>query len=372
MMTTKGLYIHIPFCKRKCAYCDFCSSSDHDDKAISRYIDAVIAEAAEYRREQRIPIDTLYVGGGTPSLLSPSQLEKLLTGVFKYFDLQPNAECTIEINPGTLTKEKARGYKALGFNRASVGLQSIHENELKKLGRIHEFDDFLRSYELLRQAGFDNISVDLMYGIPEQTRESFSAMLDAVLDLSPEHLSVYGLIVEEGTPFFLERDRLPLPDEDAESDMYYLAHERLTSRSFAHYEISNYAREGYRSRHNLKYWRAEEYIGLGLSAYSYFEGRRYGSGRDMMAYLNGGYMCEDDGEVGPEQAAYEYAMMRLRLSEGISLSEYKSRFGRCFTEGREAQLLEYSRLGLLVLSGDRLFLTPRGFYVSNHILVNIL
>ena len=371
-MTTKGLYIHIPFCKRKCAYCDFCSSADFDGELTERYIRAVLAEAAEYGRDEKIPIDTLYLGGGTPSLLSLSQLEMLLAGLDKYFDILPDAERTIEVNPGTMTESKARGYKALGFNRVSVGLQSVHENELKKLGRIHTFGDFLHSYAILRHAGFDNISIDLMYGIPEQTRDSFSSTLDTVLSLFPEHISVYGLIVEEGTPFFEQRDMLPLPDEDAECDMYYLAHGKLTSHGYSHYEISNYAQDGHKSRHNLKYWRAEEYIGLGLSAYSYFEGRRYGNGRDMSSYLDGCYMSEDDGAVDNEQAAYEYTMMHLRLSEGIFLSDYEHRFGQKFTDGREQKIEEYIRLGLMDISDGRLFLTHRGFYVSNHILVNIL
>lgn len=368
-----GLYVHIPFCKSKCAYCDFCSSPDFDSALTDRYIDAVLREADGYSpTEGRIAIDTVYFGGGTPSLLTASQMRHLMDGLHSRFDISLSAEVTLEANPGTLDLERARAYREIGIGRVSMGLQSIHQNELKKLGRIHTYDDFLCSYDMLRSVGIDNISLDLMYGIPEQTAESFSATLEAACSIAPEHISVYGLIVEEGTRFYSERDSLPLPDEDEECDMYYLACKRLGEAGYGHYEVSNYARPGRECRHNLKYWRDEEYIGLGLSAYSYYGGRRYGNCRNMDRYLGGELMSDDEGVLDKASEAYEYAMMRLRLSEGIDLADYERGFHRDFCAGKEQLIGEYISHGLMRRDGGRLALTERGFYVSNHILVNIL
>ena len=231
-MTTDalGLYVHIPFCKSKCNYCDFCSYPAIGSSARDGYIERVISEAREYVKGEKIRVDTLYLGGGTPSLLSPAQAERLLSSLSDIFDISPLAEVTIEANPGTVDGEKVLAYKSLGVNRISLGLQSIHENELKILGRIHTYDDFLSAYKLVREHGFDNVSIDLMYGIPEQTKDSFRKTLDAVTALEPEHISAYGLIVEEGTPFYSMAKSLPLPSEDEECDMYFMAAEVLRER----------------------------------------------------------------------------------------------------------------------------------------------
>ena len=372
-MTTdkRGLYVHVPFCKAKCNYCDFCSYPALYESRADKYIDRLISEAWEYSRDRRIQVDTVYFGGGTPSLLEPEQLGRLLLSLGEIFDIDREAEITLEANPGTLTEQKLRGYKELGINRISLGLQTIHENELKILGRIHTFSDFLDSYKMLRDLGFNNISIDLMYGIPEQTQASFEKTLDAAIALRPEHISAYGLIVEEGTPFYGMRDKLPLPTEDEECEMYAMAAERLRDSGYAHYEISNYARSGFESRHNLKYWRAEEYIGLGAAAYSYFEGYRYGNVRSLDGYMSG----EPRGDVehiDREGEMLEYAMMRLRLAEGISLGEYESRFGIPFTEGREEKLARYRDLGLITENCGRLSFTERGFYLSNAVMADIL
>lgn len=372
-MTTdgRGLYVHIPFCKRKCNYCDFCSYADSIDLNLEPYVSALISEAEQYRRDKKIKIDTVYFGGGTPSLLPPAVLEHVLVRVSDIFDISGTAEVTLEANPATFDKDKLVAYKALGVNRISVGLQSIHENELKKLGRIHTPEQIYSSYKCIRDVGFDNVNLDLMYGIPEQTENSFASTLDAVIALEPEHVSAYGLIVEEGTPFYLERKTLSLPDEDTECAMYYMAAERLSCAGYRHYEISNYAKHGMESRHNLKYWRAEEYIGLGVSAYSYFEGKRYGNARTLSSYLSTQTPAESE-VLTRKDEMYEYAMMRLRLIEGISLADYRSRFGADFTRGRESIIERFLSLGLLSVSEDSLSLTERGFYLSNTILAEIL
>ena len=367
----RGLYVHIPFCIRKCNYCDFASLGGSFDEHIDAYIDRLLSEAEEYRENEKVKIDTLYFGGGTPSLLSPKRLERILLPLSDIFDFSSDLEFTLEANPGTLDYEKAVGYRSLGVNRISMGLQSIHENELKILGRIHTYTDFLECYSALRRAGFENLNVDLMYGIPECTVDSFGKTLDAVTALSPEHVSAYGLIVEEGTPFYKMRKTLALPTEDEEADMYYLASEKLARAGYSHYEISNYARAGRESRHNLRYWHDEEYIGIGVSAYSYYKNKRYGNTRSLKEYLSSAPR-ENYEEIDGEAERFEYAMMHLRLSSGIDLAVYKERFGTPFAHGKEDRIAEYSERGLVSVSGNRLSLTEQGFYLSNMILSDLL
>ena len=371
-MTTKpiGLYVHVPFCVRKCNYCDFCSYPTFaiDSATRERYLRALTSEIDAYGREGAIAVDTLFFGGGTPSLLEPSEIGRIMIAVRKAFDLLPDAEITLEANPGTLSAEKLRAYRSLGVNRLSIGLQSIHENELKILGRIHDFPTFLDGYRLAREAGFDNISVDLMYGIPEQTVASFGKTLDTVIALAPEHISAYGLIVEEGTPFYSHRDKLDLPSEDCECDMYALACDRLHAAGYSHYEISNYARSGRESRHNLHYWRDEEYVGVGVSAYSYFNGTRYSNPDTLDDYLSTDFCRNTD----PDDPEFEYAMLALRLSEGLSLTAYEMRFSHSFVDGREEKIARYVDGGYMHRAGDRLAFTERGFYVSNAILADLL
>ena len=369
----RGLYVHIPFCVRKCNYCDFCSFSISDVGlgAENAYVDALIEEISSYKREEPISVDTVFFGGGTPSLLSVRSFEKILFAIRQAFAIDRDAEITIEANPGTLTEEKLRAYKLAGVNRLSIGLQSIHENELKKLGRIHKYPDFLEGYALARKVGFENISVDLMYGIPEQTVESFEKTLDEVIALSPEHISAYGLIVEEGTPFFDNQESLALPDDDTECDMYELACKKLRLAGYEHYEISNYARQNRESRHNLHYWHSDEYIGVGVSAHSYFEGCRFSNSRDFAKYV-ASFKSVASVQSSSSDTAFEYAMLAFRLSEGLSLAEYEARFLHSFTEGKEEKIRRYISLGYMKLSDGRLSLTERGFYVSLAILSDLL
>lgn len=375
-MTTKpiGLYVHVPFCVKKCNYCDFCSYPYEDlgSDVRDRYLNEIVSEIESYGQHGKcITVDTVFFGGGTPSLLRPSELERIFVAIRKSFNLLETAEITLEATPGTINAKTLSEYKTLGVNRLSIGLQSIHENELKKLGRIHSFDDFLKSYCLARECGFDNVSVDLMYGIPDQTVESFSKTLDKVISLAPEHISAYGLIIEAGTPFYSCYDRLSLPSEDAECDMYEFACDKLRRAGYSHYEISNYAKIGRESRHNLHYWRDESYIGVGVAAYSYFNGRRFSNPDNINDYLKdrSSVFANDEGIDGE---AFEYAMLALRLAEGISLSDYERRFGRSFLSKREEKIKRYVDLGYMSLNEDRLAFTESGFYVSNSLLAELL
>ena len=370
-----GLYLHIPFCVRKCNYCDFCSFDLSSVTWRERYIDRLCKEISSYvgYKEERIKLNSIFFGGGTPSLLTPKEFQKICSAIEESFEILPDTEFTVEANPKTLDREKLRAYTECGVNRLSIGLQSIHENELKILGRIHNFDKFLESYNLARECGIDNINVDLMYGIPEQTMESFERTLDRVLALSPDHISLYGLIIEEGTPLYKNIYNLAIPSEDTECDMYYLATEKLRAVGYSHYEISNYAKSGCECRHNLKYWRSEEYIGIGLNAYSYFGGRRYANTDEAEVYLM--QICENYDHTErsePSDKPFEYVMLRLRLSEGFSLRDYEARFGRDFMLHKKEIIERFCKAGYLTFDGDRLALTERGFYVSNSIITELI
>ena len=368
----RGLYLHIPFCLKKCNYCDFCSFALSSVDWRERYVDRLCEEIMTYEG-QNIDIDSIFIGGGTPSLLNVAELERIVMCIRKCFDVSKDCEFTIEANPKTLDEEKLSSFVSLGVNRLSIGLQSIHENEMKILGRVHNFDDFLESYRLARKCGIDNINVDLMYGIPEQTMDSFRKTVERIIDLSPEHVSLYGLILEEGTPFYEMKDKLALPKEDSECDMYYLATRMLADAGYTHYEISNYAKAGFESRHNLKYWRCEEYIGIGLAAYSYFDGRRFGNTDNVEEYFSSDFAKYDTtGSLDISDEAYEFVMLGLRLKEGFSLSKYKDMFGEDFIVGREEILNNFIKAGYMEIIDGRLSLTESGFYVSNSIINELI
>ena len=371
MTEALGLYIHVPFCKRKCNYCDFFSVCDFG--YAERYVQVLVREIKSYKREPRLELSSVFFGGGTPTLLSGKQIEAIMLSVRESFNVSPNAEITTEANPGTVDREKLSHLYSLGFNRISFGLQSIHENELKILGRIHTFDEFLTSYNMARSVGFSNINVDLMYGIPCQTAESLRQTLERVIALSPEHISAYGLIIEPGTPFFERKDELHLPSEDEERAMYDECVMTLDGAGYSHYEISNYAKPGFECRHNLVYWRNGEYIGVGADATSYFQRIRFSNTRSFSEYFSN--ECEKYRRSEPSNDAdvrYEYAMMRLRLKEGMSLSEYKKLFGLDFLSGKEELINKLLENGYISLRNGSISLTDSGMYVSNSILVELL
>lgn len=372
-MKTLGLYVHIPFCRRKCLYCDFCSRADADPDMWERYVASLCRDLEARAKECRDrTVDTVYFGGGTPTLLSPALLIKVLDCIRAHYHVDARAEITLECNPAT---GDAKGFQALrqaGFNRVSMGLQSTHENELRALGRIHTYADFEKTFSDLRDAGFSNVSVDLMSGIPEQTLESYKESIARLCALSPTHISTYGLILEEGTPLFEARDRLALPDEDEAREMYLCSVDLLEGFGYHQYEISNFARTGYESRHNLKYWNCDEFLGFGCAAYSDFGDARFGNSCDVDAYIEMG-ADEGDREIpDARERENEYVMLRMRLAEGISRTAFEARFGRSFDEGFGRALSHFEKGGWIRRTADSFAFTKEGFYVSNAILSEIL
>ncbi|MBQ2757945.1 MAG: radical SAM family heme chaperone HemW [Clostridia bacterium] len=369
---TLGLYLHIPFCVAKCHYCDFYSAPT-DPQMQARYVAALVRDLiATAPKAHGYTVDTVYIGGGTPTLLSGESLALLLDTVRGHYTPASGAEITVECNPTTLTDGLFERLVTAGVNRLSIGLQSANDRELRALGRPHNFDAFVGTYRAARAAGIKNINVDLMFGIPYQTKETLQQTLDAVLCLAPQHISAYGLRVEEGTRFFAQRGSLPIADDDTVADMQEQIAAVLARAGYLHYEVSNYARQGYRSRHNMRYWLGAPYLGFGPAAHSYFEGVRTAISPDTGAYIsaleqgNPPLVCERH-EIGAHEAREEYVMLRMRLLEGIDEADFLARFGVEFekTYGPLDQLLKG---GLLSRVGGRIAFTERGMYVSNAIL----
>ena len=375
-----GIYIHIPFCRTKCAYCDFYSFIPKGEEIYERYTNALIKHMEAYREaaRDRIP-DTVYIGGGTPTALPTEQLIRIIKAVKRNFKLSKNTEFTVEVNPKTCDLKTFKRLRRAGVNRISIGLQSADAGELKSLTRSHSRADFEECFKDARAAKIKNISVDLMFGIPGQTVHSLLSSIDYLTRLHPDHISLYDLKIEEGTPYFRIRDRLPLPDEDTEFEMYTRAIDMLERRGYRQYEISNFARPGKMSRDNLKYWNCEEYLGFGPGAYSYFNSTRFSFARSMEAYIRGVEdpqsrinMSEGVEEIKGKAQLGEYIMLGLRLNDGISMSEIARRYGVDFGAlyGKKAE--KYINYGYMAKRGDRLFLTPQGMFISNYILSDLL
>lgn len=369
-----ALYVHIPFCLKKCNYCDFSSFAGLSDQVRERYVDALISEIRSYKNKaDAYRVRSIFFGGGTPSLLSGAAFSRIVEAMHESFQIEDDIEFSVEANPKTITQERLAAFVKCGVNRLSIGLQSIHENELKILGRIHSYQDFLDSFAMVKNAGIRNINLDIMYAIPEQTLDSFQQTVDAVCALPITHLSAYSLIIEDETPFGKMRDGLRLPEEAQELLMVEYLHKRMHENGFSHYEISNYAKSGFACRHNLAYWNLTDYLGFGLSACSCFEAVRYTNTSSMDEYLQGDYtQYRQEEHLGKEDLAFEYAMLRLRLLEGLSLAEYKNRFGRAFDEGKEDEIAKYIADGFMKRCDDFLSFTEKGLYVSNEILARLL
>lgn len=373
------LYIHIPFCARKCAYCDFLSFAA-PVRIYREYVDKLIEEIYGQSENFRdYQVSTIFLGGGTPSILPAEIMEELLSVLWECFDIAEDAEITIEANPGTLTMEKLETYLEGGVNRISIGLQSSDDMELKALGRIHTFDEFLKSYQRARQAGFTNINVDLMSGIPGQDVHSWKNTLRKVMMLKPEHISAYSLIVEEGTPFYelYGTDRKGLPDEEIDREMYHLTKEMMESQGYSRYEISNYARPGYECRHNIGYWTGVDYLGLGLGASSYTHGFRYHNTGDFTEYLGlnlreAGAASQDIQELSHEEKMEEFMFLGLRMMKGISGSEFLGRFGQNMWNIYGDVLNKLEEQKLIEVDAPTVRLTELGIDVSNMVLSNFL
>lgn len=368
---TLGIYVHIPFCLKKCAYCDFCSFPDISPAARRAYLYALCREMEAYRDIQ-IPVDTVFMGGGTPSLLTPDEFDFVNNTLHNVFRIEPDAEYTMEVNPKTLTKEKVRAYLRGGVNRMNIGMQSANDGECRALGRIHTYEDFLLCWQLCREEGVPRLGTDIMYAIPTQTPASFRETLRRVCDLCAQHISAYSLIVEDGTPFGERRDTLILPGEDEEMRMYEDLCTAMRFAGYRHYEISNYARPGEQCRHNLRYWQQQEYLGFGVAAHSFFRGERFANDRDFPAYVRAEHR-QSRQLLTKDEEAYEMVMLALRLADGLDLRAYERRFSTPFLTGdRRATADRCVRGGLATLTSERFCLTERGFYVSNAILTELL
>ncbi len=341
-----------------------------DEETTALYVKRLcdeIRSCGEGLWDKRPIADTVYFGGGTPTLLSPEQFSKILDTVNAVFGIEAGAEITAEANPKSADYDKLHDMRAVGINRLSIGMQSVHDNELRALGRIHKHADFLTSYSDARRAGFDNISADLMYGIPEQTRESFEESVRILVSLSPEHISSYCLTVEDGTNFGRRRDSLILPDEDTVSDMYSMMTELLRESGYEKYEISNFAHNGRASRHNLKYWKREDYLGFGPAAHSFYDGVRFANSRDVEDYLKGDDIRECSEKITGDEAMDEYVMLGMRLREGISIPRFNRLFGVDFME-RYGNTFKRFSPEYISIDANRCAFTDKGMFVSNYIL----
>ncbi len=365
-----GIYLHIPFCLSRCHYCDFCSRTRADDATKALYVKRLceeITKTAQELGDSKKRADTVYFGGGTPTLLSPRQFGQIIEVVDASFGIEKNAEITAETNPKTASLEKLKEMHALGINRLSIGMQSVHDDELKALGRIHCFKDFYDIYLDARAAGFDNISADIMYGIPEQTRESFSHSIETLAVMHPEHISSYCLTVEEGTNFGKRCNSLALPDEDTVSDMYQTMTEMLEKYGYKKYEISNFAYNGQVSRHNLKYWKRDDYLGFGAAAHSFFGGIRYSNSKDVEGYLRGEDIRDSYDVINSKEALEEYVMLGMRLAEGINIPEFESLFNMGFMSSYGNTFKRFSPEYIYIDEKVCRF-TDKGMFVSNYIL----
>ena len=371
-----GIYVHVPFCKSKCEYCDFYSIGGGRDRRVTDdYLQALadhIREAGRLAPEYLV--DTVYFGGGTPSFFGADNLEKILDEIHKSFRLSIEAEITLEANPDSVTLQSMKKLIRAGFNRISIGVQSDDDAMLKKLGRPHNFHQAKQAMTFARQAGFGNISLDLMYGLPNQTLTAWKETVLRIVGLRPEHISCYALKVEEGTPLWSYKDLANLPDDDTQADMYLAASDILRDYGYEHYEISNFAKKDFRSKHNMKYWTGGEYLGFGPTAASDFAGKRFTIVRDLHGYIDGiakkeTVLSECD-PIPPRERAGEYVMLRLRTSDGISAEEYERQYLMPFAPLEKA-MKRFEEKGFAVYENERWRLTERGWLVSNQIILTL-
>lgn len=374
-MYRAGIYIHIPFCRARCSYCDFATGA-YEGALAEQYVRALAREIGSFEHEEADgEVDTIYFGGGTPSLLTHAQVARTLEAVRERFRVRADAEVTMEMNPGTVTRELARAFRAEGVNRASFGAQTFDDRELRRLGRTHTADDTRRTFETLRESGFDNVSFDLIAGLPRQTLDAWGRNLFEALALRPEHLSLYLLEVHEGTPLAaqIREGRYPTPDADLAAEMYRLMVERTGEAGYEQYEISNFCMKGRESRHNMKYWTGAPYYGFGCSAHS-FDGctSRWSNERDPRRYVEliegGGTAVVERTELDARERSAEAIFLGLRLlSRGVDLAEHRALFSRDVRVEYAEDLARFDEAGLVRLEGDVLRLTPEGALLSNEV-----
>ena len=364
-----GIYVHIPFCKKKCKYCDFISFS-HKEDLFEKYTESVLREIDSCFDVKNKDVSTIYFGGGTPSYINKELIGKILNKIKEKFIVLQNAEITIEVNPGTVDREKLEYYRSIGINRLSIGLQSTYDRLLELIGRIHIYEDFLETYKLAREVGFKNINVDLMLALPTQTLYEIKQSVQNVIDLNPEHISLYSLILEEGTE--LEKEivsgKLELVEEDLERTMYHETKKMLEENGYKHYEISNFARPGFESKHNLNCWNQEEYLGFGMAAHSYYNDTRFSKTNSIYNYI----VFDDiktittiEEKQDLEGKMKEYMMLSFRKIDGVIISEFEQKFGTnpLFTFRFEIDNLV--KKGLIEVDLDNIKLTDRGLDFAN-------
>lgn len=396
---TAGVYLHIPFCKSRCSYCDFATDIYRSSEAVDRYVAALCTELGMFghadrnatgsdravmpaegppdntrgparNTESRVAIDTIYFGGGTPSLLTSKQVEKILDAIYQAFDVDTGAEITMEMNPGTVNPDSLRGYRSLGVDRASFGVQTFNDRHLRLLARGHDANDARQTYRMLRDAGFDNISFDLIAGLPGQTRLDWVRNLDEAIKMAPEHLSLYLLEIHEATPLAeqVRSGRRPRPDDDLAARMYETMCEKLAEAGYQQYEISNFARPGSESRHNSKYWRMEPVFGFGVSAHSFDGCKRYANTRDTAEYVESIESCRSAGTFCENiDIESEHIFLGLRLNQGIDLDQFRTRFGNDLSDRFRGEIGELTRLELLEVTPTTIRLTGKGRLYSNEV-----
>ena len=363
-MKELGIYIHIPFCKKKCDYCDFISHCDKSN-LIEEYIEKLKEEIASELNNKEYNITTIYIGGGTPSFVDSKYIVEILNIIKEKYNLQ-NTEITIEVNPGTVTEEKLLDYKKAGINRLSIGLQETSNELLKQIGRIHTYEEFLEIYNLARNIGFKNINVDLMIGLPNQSIQNIKESLNKVTTLNPEHISVYSLILEEGTKLYkkYENKEIELPDEELERNMYWYVKNTLENNGYNHYEISNFSKNSYESKHNMNCWEQKEYIGFGLNAHSYIDGTRYSNTENLEEYIK-----KDEKIIHEKQTIEdmkkEYMLLGLRKIEGVSIQKFEEKFVENPIFLFRNELNKLVEQELLEVDGDIIKLTNKGLDLAN-------
>lgn len=370
-----GIYIHIPFCMKKCFYCDFVSYANKEDM-IEKYIKALEKEIKIKAEENKLlKINTIYIGGGTPSFIDSKHIVYIINAIKESFNVKENAEITIEVNPGTVTKNKLEDYIKCGINRISIGLQTTNNELLKQIGRIHTYEQFLETYNLIRMVGFNNINVDLMLALPNQTIKDLEDSLNKVIMLKPEHISVYSLILEEKTKLYdlVESGKLELLDESIERNMYWKVKNILEQNGYKHYEISNFAKQGYESKHNLNCWNQEEYLGMGLAAHSYLNNKRYSNTENLEQYIN--KLLEKEGtkndivtiheEQTLEDKQKEYMLLGLRKIEGIKISDFKNKFVQNPIYIFRKELDKLVKEDLIQVEDNNIKLTKKGLDLAN-------
>ncbi len=383
---TLGIYVHIPFCVQKCDYCDFVSyplgkSSSTKAYDTDVYVESLLLEAAYYLGNLNMvghKIETVYFGGGTPTCLTGGQLFMLLKTMRGFYELSSDAEITIEVNPGTVDENKLDKLLIAGFNRLSIGVQSFKEEDLRFLGRAHEANEINKAYYAARKAGYKNIGLDLMYGIPGQTEQAWRDNLKDALELSPEHLSLYQLAFETGTPLYerMNRGEILKPDQDLSAEMYAEAIRILTQNGYRHYEISNFARPGYESRHNMRYWQNREYLGLGVSAGGFLDNCRYVNERDLKKYLEriqegSKPVCEEE-KIDLTTAVSEHMFLGLRLLEGVEKALFYKKFGSEIEKYFGPAIAHLKEIGLVEETSSHFRLTDRGVFLANNVFIEFL